>query len=153
MKTKQIHLLLALFAAVSANAQVPNPPGNRRPPPPQPLLAALDGNRDGALSADEIAASPAALAELDKNNDGMLTRQEILPPTPKKKIDGAGQPIRRGPPVLVRVLDLDKDGIISADEIKAAPQSLAELDKNADGALSRDELKPGKPPINPPTEN
>ena len=39
-------------------------------------------------------------------------------------------------------VDLDGDGVISAAEIKKAPQSLLGLDMNRDGALSRDELVP-----------
>ena len=41
-----------------------------------------------------------------------------------------------------RALDIDDDGDISADEIDAAPASLASLDDDGDGRLSRDELRP-----------
>ena len=40
------------------------------------------------------------------------------------------------------VIDLDGDGVITADEIKNAPRSLLGLDRNKDGALSHDELVP-----------
>lgn len=40
------------------------------------LLTALDANKDGALSADEIANAPAALRTLDTNHDGQLTPDE-----------------------------------------------------------------------------
>ena len=42
-----------------------------------------------------------------------------------------------------RALDIDDDGDISADEIDAAPASLASLDDDGDGRLSGDELRPG----------
>ena len=42
-------------------------------------------------------------------------------------------------------LDLNKDGIIDADEIARAPQSLKTLDKNGDGKLSPDEYRAGPP--------
>ena len=145
MKANPLHLLFALAATVTASAQEPKPPVDRRPPPP--LLAALDANRDGELSPDEVANSPSALAELDRNGDGMLTRKELLPRPPKDKTKQPPPPAPKGPSPLMRALDLDKDGILSADEIVDAPLSLASLDKNDDGTISRRELHPGKPPI------
>lgn len=145
MKTNPLHLLFALAAAVTASAQESKPPVDRRPPP-QPLLVALDGDRDGKLSPDEIAGSPAALLKLDKNADGMLSRKEIHPPPPKKPASVMAPPPRKAPPPLLKALDLDKDGTLSADEIEDAPLSLATLDKDEDGTLSRRELDPPKPP-------
>jgi len=39
-------------------------------------------------------------------------------------------------------IDLNSDGVISADELKKASQSLLGLDSNKDGVLSHDELVP-----------
>jgi hypothetical protein len=47
---------------------------------------------------------------------------------------------------LLGALDTDGDGIISADEIKHASDSLKKLDKNNDGQLTRDEYTPPPPP-------
>lgn len=47
--------------------------------PVPPLVQALDGNGDGVISADEIAAAPTVLAELDSDGDGSLSRQELFP--------------------------------------------------------------------------
>ncbi len=44
-----------------------------------PVLAALDANHDGEISASEILNVPAALLSLDKNRDGQLTEEELLP--------------------------------------------------------------------------
>ena len=55
---------------------------------------------------------------------------------------------RRGrPPVppLIKALDTDQDGTLSAAEIAAAPASLATLDKNGDGELTPDEFAPRAP--------
>jgi EF hand len=46
-------------------------------------------------------------------------------------------------------LDLNHDGVISADEIAKAPESLKKLDKNGDGQLTPDELRPPRPPGGP----
>ena len=44
-------------------------------------------------------------------------------------------------PIII-VLDLDKNGEISAEEIKVAAKSLKKLDKNQDGKISIDEMTP-----------
>jgi hypothetical protein len=44
-----------------------------------PVLAALDANHDGEISASEILNAPAALLSLDKNRDGQLSEAELLP--------------------------------------------------------------------------
>ena len=44
-----------------------------------PVLAALDANRDGVISADEINNASGALKKLDRNGDGKLTAEELRP--------------------------------------------------------------------------
>jgi hypothetical protein len=46
---------------------------------PDPLVAALDTDRDNTLSATEIAAAAKALLTLDRNSDGQLTSDEMQP--------------------------------------------------------------------------
>ncbi len=46
---------------------------------------------------------------------------------------------------VIRVLDTDHDGEISAAEIAAASTSLLTLDANGDGQLTVDELRPPRP--------
>jgi len=50
---------------------------------------------------------------------------------------------QRGGSALMDVLDLDKDGSLSAAEIQAASESLLKLDRNKDGKLTADELGGG----------
>jgi len=100
MKTKYLVLSGALLLAASSLsfAQDANTPpdkpsagqqdGKRRPPP-NPLLHLFDTNHDGVISADEIAAAPAALKALDKNGDGQLTSDELRPPRGPKGEKGA----------------------------------------------------------------
>ncbi len=69
--------------------------------PEHPLLRVFDTNRDGELSASEIAAASALLRSYDSDGDGQLSVEELvraLPPPP-----GAGRPMgregdHRGPP-------------------------------------------------------
>jgi Ca2+-binding EF-hand superfamily protein len=46
----------------------------------------------------------------------------------------------------MRVLDIDKDGALSATEIQQAAANLAKLDQNQDGKLTEDELRPAGGP-------
>lgn len=46
-------------------------------PPRDPLMAALDLDRDGVLSREEIEKAAASLKTLDRSGDGRLTRDEI----------------------------------------------------------------------------
>ncbi|MCU0750392.1 MAG: hypothetical protein MUF13_12680 [Akkermansiaceae bacterium] len=108
---KKILLLTLLASAPALFAQDgPPPEGEGRPGPvgrpgprmPHPLMAALDTDKDGALSAEEIAAAPESLAKLDKNGDGKLDRGELFPPPPKGQRPPRGQrqgdPDGEGPP-------------------------------------------------------
>ena len=47
-----------------------------------PVMAALDADGNGEISAEEIKAAPAALKKLDKNKDGKLTEAELRPTFP-----------------------------------------------------------------------
>jgi Ca2+-binding EF-hand superfamily protein len=44
-----------------------------------PVLAALDADHDGEISAWEIDHAAAALKKLDRNHDGYLTADELVP--------------------------------------------------------------------------
>jgi EF hand len=97
--TKRILLVTAaLLAPALALAQPPGPPDDAPPPPrgrrgapaegpgdeqPRrpgpPIMAALDTDRDGELSPEEIRNAAAALKSLDHNNDGRLDRSELAP--------------------------------------------------------------------------
>lgn len=50
-----------------------------------PILAAIDTDGNGILSAQEIANSADAIRKLDKNGDGKVTRDEIAPAGPGRQ--------------------------------------------------------------------
>lgn len=54
------------------------------------------------------------------------------------------RPERRSP--LFDALDTNHDGVISSDEIAAAPESLKKLDKSGSGQIKLEDLKMPPPP-------
>ena len=81
-------LLVQYLKEVDAQMAVPNPQYDATAAPATPrkgsgggnrndaVLAALDSNGDGVLSAQELQNSPQAIRRLDKNNDGIISIEE-----------------------------------------------------------------------------
>jgi Ca2+-binding EF-hand superfamily protein len=154
MKTRTITLAMIAGAIITATAREPQgrkgdlpPPGM---PPVPPIFALFDKNRDGVISSDEIENAAKVLGKFDKDNDGKITLKEMRPPKHEDGDTPQGPPpgVHRPPPLIV-ALDADKDGTLSADELKNAPESLLKLDKNKDGELSPEEIHPHGPPPPP----
>jgi hypothetical protein len=100
----------------------------------------LDADRDGTLSAHEIAMAPMRLAALDLNDDGLIS------PSERRTTNAEGQPVRawHGATAanIVLTLDANQDGDLQWLEITNAVSSLKRLDLNGDGMLTPDELRP-----------
>lgn len=96
------------------------------------LLTALDADRNGELSAAEIADAPKVLAKFDKNGDGKIVHEELLAHLPAARAGTAGRP---GPL---------SGNLPSLDSIK---QQLKAADANGDGKLSKDEAPEGLRPV------
>jgi Ca2+-binding EF-hand superfamily protein len=124
-------VLIGVFAGSAAAASWGQ---HDRTMPLLPIIVALDADRDGVISAEEIKAAPRSLLTLDKNKDGKLSKDEYL---------GKQLPFHRIPEVpIIKVLDANGDGVIDASEIANASTALKTLDKNGDGKLSGDEFLP-----------
>ena len=97
-----------------------------------PVLAALDADHDGILSAAEIHGATLALLTLDANHDGIVQAAEmpVRQQTAQQRTDH-----------LLEEWDTDKDGKLSKDEAPDGMRSrFADADKNGDGYLDRAEL-------------
>lgn len=122
----------------------------------------LDRDKDGKLTAQEFPENSRGLftflaRRLEKKEGESITKQEFLAsmpsrPTAQRRPEPAGpgrpsdRPRRGGPPesgrgpLLVRVLDLNRDGQISRDELARAADQFDQLDSNGDGQLDTREL-------------
>ena len=103
------------------------------------LSLALDSDGDGVLSTQEMENATKALQALDKNGDGKLTADELDDPNQAGQVGPDGRPRPAGGP-LMRVLDTDHDGVLSAQELANAPVALKAADANQDGKLTREEV-------------
>ncbi len=144
-----IRLLTFLATTATLIAQSPEPqdkpPGDHPKPPPPPLWVALDADKDGEISAEEIENAADALAKADTNGDGKISKEEAFVKPPKPP-EGQDEPKgKRPPPPVIGVLDEDRDGRLSAKEIRNADKSLLNLDHNGDKELDEQEMF-GPPP-------
>jgi len=154
--------LLGLSLAVSSLVSAQPPEGGDNPPPPpregrgprpNPLAEALDKNRDGEISADELKEATASLQTLDANKDGALSREEMRPPGPPPgRPEGEGRPPEPppgGPEGEGRPPGRPPRGPEGEGRPPGGPEAgIAEgfiqhamsFDADGDGKLSRDEL-------------
>jgi Ca2+-binding EF-hand superfamily protein len=111
---------------------------------PSPVIAALDTDKDGTISAEELENAVKSLKTLDKNDDGKLTPDELRPPGGPG--GGPGGPGFNFDPeqMIDRAFEADADGDnkLSKEE---APERMKEnfdrIDANKDGGVTRDELR------------
>lgn len=135
MRSSSIGLLAALTFMLTPHLTWGQPPagpeGPRRPegrpggrefrPFPHPLVAALDADRDGEISAAELQGAAESLKQLDRNKDGKLAGEEIGPPRGR-----FGGP-RFGPPRGSREESPPK---ANSEEEKRILEVLDEMDRN-----------------------
>jgi hypothetical protein len=162
VRTLATAILLGLVSP--ALAQDPRPPRDgeapkpgERPerfgPPPFVLQDALDTNKDGKLSAEEIKAAAEPLKRLDKNKDGKLSAEELGWPPQMPGFGRGGGRFPGGPPFggerggrsfVQRLMsrDANGDGQVTKDELPKSMQFLIRLgDQNQDGAINEQEAQ------------
>jgi Ca2+-binding EF-hand superfamily protein len=130
---------IALFAALALAALAAPAPAQTVPPATD--FKALDTDRDGRVSLDEVMACalkqssltrPFRVDEVDRDRDGRLTREEFL----RAGIEG----LERYGVIDVRELDANGDGYVSREELdeffrNRHRQEFARVDADRDGTL------------------
>jgi Ca2+-binding EF-hand superfamily protein len=144
-------------------ANRPAGPGDRRDGPqfgqfrmpPLAVVEALDSDKDGKLSADEVKAAPESLRKLDKNGDGKLNTEEIGWPPQRGGFGRGGGRGFGGPPggrggeqaprgLAERILkrDANGDGKVTKEELPRSMHGLfARADQNQDGSIEDSEAR------------
>jgi Ca2+-binding EF-hand superfamily protein len=102
------------------------------------LFKYLDTNKDGKLSAEEMARAPEALRRMDLDEDEMLTAAELTPGGDNN--NGFAFAINTGSGAAGPNIDMGFLEVKPSAADAAARQVLAHYDKNKNGKLSRDEI-------------
>lgn len=135
----------------------PKPMANIHPLFTHPVMMALDTERDGVLSEEEIDAAVSALKKLDQDSDGRIITAELVAFMQGPVRDGEGNRLpkpRRGQgeegidsasdnPLVERFMrhDQNMDGKVSKEELPRAMQrSFERYDADGDGSLTADEI-------------
>jgi Ca2+-binding EF-hand superfamily protein len=104
------------------------------------LFAALDRDRDGRLSRDEVDAAPASLQAYDRDDDEMIAAAELLPDPFSAAARRAAMGVQPpGPPPLLLIPKEEGPRRI-VQRLRAAKEVIARYDKDNDRVLSREEV-------------
>lgn len=149
------------FALLVASSVFAQPPSQKNRKAPGgflrrvPVISALDKNKDGEISAEEIENAAAALKTLDRDGNGKLTEDELRPNFGGGDARGAsrtrgGQAHRRGAggdrgfDFVERIMRNDKngDGKVTKEEApEPMRQFFGRIDANGDGVLEKAEVE------------
>jgi hypothetical protein len=99
----------------------------------------FDANGDGKVSKDEFLAKRPGFDKIDGNHDGAVTADEVKAMPAVAKQGGTGQSF-------VAHFDTDKDGKVTTAEYDAKRTSFFDkMDANHDGFIEQSELKAAPP--------
>ena len=116
--------------------------GEQRQRPASPMMTALDADKDGKLSAEEIANAATALKTLDKNKDGVLDSSELAPTRGPSGQGGAqgGRTSQMVERIMAR--DTDGDGKVSKEEAgEQMGRFFGRMDADSDGFVTKAEIE------------
>lgn len=158
-------LFVAVASGYAADEQAQRQEQKRKRIDATQLLSRFDKNKDDVLEADEIPQQlKDRMARLDTDGDGKLSKKELdaaggrpanarKPAAKQTEAPSDSKPADSPPDgaaknaaesvsdVLFLLLDCDKDGRLSKEELENAVR-LMDRDKNKDGLLELDELQP-----------
>lgn len=133
----------------------------------QRFIETLDADKDGKVSQEEfMAPRQERFTKADTDGDGLLSQEEIQAaiesfreergprgdhamrggdgPRGNQPMYGGDGPRGPNPEQMIERLDTDGDGLLSAEELAAAPQNqtmFQRLDADGDGAISEEEFQ------------
>ena len=96
-----------------------------------PLMRALDQDKNGLLTIDEINNATKVLKKLDKNGDGYLMVNEVTTAPPKSNQRLSRYMLKK---------DTNGDGKLSREELGEGFKDMFQYDKDKDGLLSQKEI-------------
>ena len=104
-----------------------------------PKFEELDLDKDGLVTKEEMTAHRAAeMKAADTNADGKLSAEEMTAARLKKMEVRVAEMTAK----MIAKLDTDKDGLVSGEELAAAPgqdRMFDHMDENEDGSISKEE--------------
>jgi len=111
-----------------------------------PLMLALDPDRDGEISAEEIQNAKITLKSLDKNKDGKVSESEMRRTEQQSQARRTPMAGRLNGPTAalarLRSLDSNGDGKVTRDEIPIRMQRILDrADSNGDDVLNMQEIE------------
>lgn len=130
LESRIVAALICLNLGVAVGAQAQGPRQQ-----PRLVLQALDLNRDGTLSANEIAVASASLLTLDRNGDGTLTNDEL-----SSRPENAGASSDELLKQLMSFDKTDKGYLVPADLPERMQGFFVRADANRDGKVTPEEI-------------
>ena len=103
-----------------------------------PVIAALDADHNGEISADEIRNASAALKSLDRNGDGEITEDEYLPDPVENQLTVILTHGKEHYREILDRADANHDGIVTEEELRIEIRRRADL--NRDGIVTWGEM-------------